>query len=147
MCGISPLSLSLPLPVVSKPCFRLTRRHSSEAFLARSPCCCCFLALCLPGTVASVGPHQLVCGCSCPSSRVRFWWLARWGYETFPGDSVSFWARHPSLFLPSSNPRPCWTGRRISSRFPCCRVLPGTCWGASTSSSFFPMPEAPQHLL
>ena len=101
MCGISPLSPSL-LPVVSKPCFRLERRRSSEAFLARSPCCCCFLALCLLWTVASAGPHQLVCGCSCPSSRVRFWVLARWGYDTFPGDSVSFWARHPSLFLPSS---------------------------------------------
>ena len=90
LCSALALSLSLSLlPVVSKPCFRLARRHSSEAFLARSPCCCCFLVLCLPWTVASAGPHQLVCGCS-------------WGYDTFPRDSVSFWARHPWLFLPSS---------------------------------------------
>ena len=105
LCAALALSLSLSLslpPVVSKPCFRLARHHSSEAFLARSPCCCCFLALCLLWTVASAGPHQIVCGRSCPSSRIRFWWLARWGYDTFPGDSVSFWARHPSKFHSST---------------------------------------------
>ena len=98
----------------------------------------------------NAGPHQIVYGRSCSSSHARFWGLARWGHDPFPGgraarylglslscalceassgdlfhclsecpafsdlrtsgvvnvlhpDSVSFWVRHPWLFLPSSS--------------------------------------------
>ena len=132
-----------------------SRRSSSQPILARPSCCCCFPALNRHVRVSSLavnaGPHQIEYGRSSIPSHARFWGLARWGHDLFPGgqaarhlglslscvlceapsgdlfhclsecpafsdlrdkwrrhcsihpDSVSFWARHPWLFLPSSS--------------------------------------------
>ena len=141
-----------------------SRRSSSEPFLARPSCYCCF-SVChvrVSSLAVNTGPHQIVCGRSSIPSHARFWGLARWGHDPFPGgraarhlglslscvlceapsgdlfhclsecpafsdlrdqwcrqcsihpDSVSFWARHPWLFLPSSSLNPVSSIRAMS---------------------------------
>ena len=151
VCGIGPLSSAHCVQAwFQTHAAPLLNRFLRDRLVAAAS----LLSVChvrVASLAVNAGPHQIVYGRSSIPSHARFWGLARWGHDPFPGgraarhlglslsctlcedpsgdlfhclsecsafsdlrdqwcrqcsihpDSVSFWARHPWLFLPSSS--------------------------------------------